>query len=118
MALSVAELLPKLNRHREALDEITRLLADGSGRERAPELHFLRANIYREVLEDYAGAERDYAAVEAARAPAIGDATFFRGVCLQALGRADDARAAFQRYLAARGRYSDEARRRLGRLDR
>jgi hypothetical protein len=118
VALSVAELLPKLNRHREALDEITRLLDDGSGRERAPELHFLRANIYREVLEDYARAERDYAAVEAARAPAVGDATFFRGVCLQALGRSDDARAVFLRYLATHGRYSEEARRRLGRLAR
>jgi hypothetical protein len=119
--LSIVELLPKLNRHREAIDEIGRLLAQGGGLERgvdsAAELHVLRGNIYREVLEDFARAERDYADAEEARAPVVGDATFFRGVCLQALGRADDARGVFNRYLAAgRGRFADEARRRLERL--
>jgi hypothetical protein len=119
--LSIVELLPKLNRHREAIDEVARLLAQGGGIERgvdsAAELHVLRGNIYREVLEDFARAERDYAAAEEARAPFVGDATFFRGVCLQALGRADDARATFNRYLAAgRARFADEARRRLQRL--
>lgn len=117
--LSIVELLPKVNRHREALDEIGRLLARQGGDERAPELRFLRGNIYREVLEDFTSAERDYAAVEAARAPLVGDASFFRGVCLQSLGRADEARAAFERYLVGgAGRYQDEARRRLGLLAR
>jgi hypothetical protein len=120
--LSIVELLPKLNRHREAIDEIGRLLAQGGGLERgvdsAAELHVLRGNIYREVLEDFARAERDYADAEEARAPVVGDATFLRGVCLQALGRADDARGTFNRYLAAgRMRFADEARRRLERLD-
>lgn len=119
--LSIVELLPKLNRHREAIAEIGRLLGDGErpshGVERAAELHVLRGNIYREVLEDFARAERDYAAAEAERAPAVGDATFLRGVCLQALGRADEARAAFQGYLGAgTPRFADEARRRLQRL--
>jgi FecR protein len=124
--LSIVELLPKVNRHREALDEIGRLLAEeGRGEERAAELHVLRGNIYREVLEDFSRAEQDYAAAEEARAPSVGDATFFRGVCLQALGRTDSAREAFDRYLAASGtgagghmgRFSDEARRRLLRLE-
>jgi hypothetical protein len=115
--LSIVELLPKLNRHGEAIDEIGRLLAEGHGEERAAELHVLRGNIYREVLEDFVRAERDYAAAESSRAPVVGDATFLRGVCLQALGRAELARATFERYIAARGRFSDEARRRLERLN-
>jgi ferric-dicitrate binding protein FerR (iron transport regulator) len=117
--LSIIELLPKLNRHREAVEEIGRMLAGDGGRERAAELLFLRGNIYREVLEDFARAERDYAGVEAVRAPEVGDATFFRGVCLQAVGRADEARAAFERYLAAGpARFTEEATRRLRRLAR
>jgi tetratricopeptide (TPR) repeat protein len=117
--LSIVELLPKVNRHREALDEIGRLLAEGRGEERAAELHVLRGNIYREVLEDFARAEQDYAAAETSRAPSVGDATFFRGVCLQAQGRADEARATFERYLAAHAaRFAEEAQRRLLRLDR
>jgi tetratricopeptide (TPR) repeat protein len=112
--LSIVELLPKLGRHREALDEIGRLLTRAGGQERAAELYLLRGNIFREVLEDFAGAERDYAAAEAALAPEAGEATFFRGVCLQALGRAAEARAAFERYLGAGpGRFGEEARRRL-----
>jgi hypothetical protein len=117
--LSIVELLANLNRHNEAIEEIGRLLADGHGVERTAELRVMRGNIYREVLEDYGHAERDYAAAEEARAPAVGDATFFRGVCLQALGRTAEARATFQRYLAAGvPRFADEAGRRLQRLGR
>jgi hypothetical protein len=116
--LSIVELLPKLNRHGEALEEIGRLLAEGHGEERAAELHMLRGNVYREVLEDFVRAERDYAAAEDARAPVVGEATFLRGVCLQALGHTPLARAAFERYLASGAhRYADEAKRRLDRLN-
>jgi hypothetical protein len=49
----------------------------------------------------------------------VDEATFFRGACLQSLGRADEARAALERYLAAGRRpFSDEARRRLDHLAR
>jgi tetratricopeptide (TPR) repeat protein len=117
--LSFVELLADLNRHNEAIEEIGRLLADGHGVERTAELRVMRGNIYREVLEDYGHAERDYAAAEEARAPAVGDATFFRGICLQALGRTAEARAAYERYLAAgAARFADEADRRLQRLGR
>jgi hypothetical protein len=117
--LSIVELLANLNRHNEAIEEIGRLLADGHGVERAAELRVMRGNIYREVLEDFGLAERDYAAAEEARTPTVGDATFFRGVCLQALGRSAEARATFERYLAAGAtRFADEARRRLQRLGR
>lgn len=116
--LSIVELLPKLNRHGEALEEIGRLLAEGHGEERAAELHVLRGNVYREVLEDFVRAERDYAAAEDERAPVVGEATFLRGVCLQALGHTPLARAAFERYLASGAhRYADEAKRRLNRLN-
>ncbi|HVU52386.1 MAG TPA: FecR domain-containing protein [Polyangia bacterium] len=117
--LSIVELLADLNRHNEAIEEIGRLLADGHGVERNAELWEMRGDIYREVLEDYGHAERDYAAAEQARAPVVGDATFFRGVCLQALGRNAEARATFGRYLAAgTARFADEAGRRLRRLGR
>jgi TolA-binding protein len=117
--LSIVELLPKLNRHREALDEVGRLLAAGPGRERAAELRVLRGNIYREVLEDFSRAERDYAAAEEALRPLVGDATFFRGICLQALGKSDLARETYARYLAATpGRYREDAQRRLEILKR
>jgi hypothetical protein len=116
--LSIVELLPKLNRHGEALEEIGRLLAEGHGEERAAELHVLRGNVYREVLEDFVRAERDYAAAEDERAPIVGEATFLRGVCLQALGQTPQARVAFERYLASGShRYADEAKRRLNRLN-
>ena len=116
--LSIVELLPDLNRHNEAIEEIGRLLAEGHDLERTAELRVMRGDIYREVLEDFGHAERDYAAAEEARAPTVGDATFLRGVCLQALGRTAEARATFERYLAAAGaeRFADEARRRLQRL--
>jgi hypothetical protein len=117
--LSIVELLANLNRHNEAIEEIGRLLAEGRGVEQTAELRVMRGNIYREVLEDYGHAERDYAAAEEARAPAVGDATFFRGVCLQALGRTAEARDTFQRYLAPGApRFADEATRRLQRLRR
>jgi hypothetical protein len=117
--LAIVELLANLNRHNEAIEEIGRLLADGHGVERTAELRVMRGNIYREVLEDYGHAERDYAAAEAARAPNVGDATFFRGVCLQALGRTAEARATYQRYLdGGAARFAEEAGRRLQRLGR
>jgi hypothetical protein len=117
--VSIVELLANLNRHNEAIEEIGRLLADGHGSERNADLRVMRGNIYREVYEDFGHAERDYEAAEEARAPAVGDATFFRGVCLQALGRTAEARAAFQRYLAAGARrFADEAGRRLQRIGR
>lgn len=116
--LSIVELLPKVNRHGEAIAEIGRLLNEGHGEDRAAELHMLRGNIYREVLEDFVRAERDYAEAEHERAPAVGDATFLRGVCLQALGRTPMARTAFERYLESGSRrYADEAKRRLDRLN-
>jgi hypothetical protein len=116
--LSIVELLPKVNRHGEAIEEIGRLLTEGHGEDRGAELHMLRGNIYREVLEDFVRAERDYAEAEHERAPLVGDATFLRGVCLQALGRTALARAAFERYLdSGSRRYADEAKRRLDRLN-
>jgi hypothetical protein len=119
--LSIVKLLADLNRHNEAIEEVGRLLADGRRHdvERTADLRVLRGNIYRQVLEDYGHAERDYAAAEEARAPAVSDATFFRGVCLQALGRTEEARATFEHYLGAGDvRFADEAGKRLQRLGR
>jgi FecR protein len=118
--LSIIDLLAKLNRHHDALAEIGRVLREDPGRARAAELLLRRANIYRGVLGDCGRAEHDYAVVEQLRAPAVDDASFFRGACLQSLGRADEARVELRRYLDAADprAFGDEARRRLDRLAR
>jgi hypothetical protein len=127
-ALSIAELLPRLGRYQEALEQTTALLGDGPGDERLGELQLLRGHILREGFHDCAGAERAYtAAIDAAAettatarsARAADPATFWRAVCLQSLGRRDEARAAFGLYLARPGAaFSAQARARLDALDR
>ena len=109
--LSIAELLPKLGRYREALDETAAVLRAHPDGVRAGEMHLFRGQIFREGLRDCAAAVREYDAATAtggaddpgragAGARTQDAATFWRGVCLESLGRGGDARAAFQRYLA------------------
>ena len=121
--LSIAEILPRLGRYREALDETARLLAAEPRDTRAAELDLLREHVLREGLRDFAGAERAYAAASEQAAMgragerAVDAALFWRGVCLESLGRAGEARAAYERYLArpraGGSREAAEARRRL-----
>ncbi len=121
VALSIAELLPKLGRYREALDEATSLLAANPHGERLGELQLLRGHVLREGFHDCAGAERAYAAATEAvgvGARAADPAEFWRAVCLETLGRAPEARVAYQRYLARPGAsLTAQARRRLAALD-
>jgi hypothetical protein len=119
--LSLVELLPRLGRFREALDESGALLAREPRHERAAELHLLRGNILRESFRDYRRAEREYAAVrDAARAgdtsTIADDAAFFQAVCLEA-GSRHEAADAYRRYLArAAPGHAAAARQRLSAL--
>ena len=116
--LTLVELLPRLGRFREALDESEALLSRDPRHERAAELHLLRGNILRESFQDYGRAGREYAAVRdavgAGEASEIADdAAFFEAVCLEVVRR-DDAAAAYRRYLAGGARrHAAEARARL-----
>jgi hypothetical protein len=120
--LSIVQLLAATGRPREALEESAALLAQGSGAERAAELHLLRGNLYREALGDLAQAEREYrlASEPALTAPEadLDQALFLHAVTLEALGRHREAAEGYRRYLA-RGRpaRAQEARTRLERID-
>lgn len=112
--VSRVHLLARLGRHAELLAESARLLEAATGRERSAELHMLRANTFRAGLKDFGSAEREYAHVEQAGGKFAADAAFHRGECLEALGDANGAAAAYRRYLEGPDRpRSAEAQRRL-----
>jgi hypothetical protein len=121
--LTLVELLPRLGRFREALDESAALLARDPQHERAAELRLLRGNILRESFNDYERAGLEYAAVRevvrTGESSAIADdAAFFEAVCLEVVRR-DDAADAYRRYLAGRApRHAAEARARLSAIVR
>jgi ferric-dicitrate binding protein FerR (iron transport regulator) len=111
--LSLVELLPKVGKYREALDESAAMLAGDLGRERASELRLLRGNVLRAGLDDCAAAEPEYAAAARADGERTSDpASFWRAVCLEQLDRPADARRAFEDYLARPhpGRAAEAAR--------
>jgi hypothetical protein len=115
--MSYLELLVQLGRNREALARSQALLAMPSGRERAAELHLLRGDVFRRSLKDLRAAEREYAEAEQLAGSVEAEATYLRGVCLEALGQPVAAREAFQRYLSKPARpRAAEVQRRLERL--
>jgi tetratricopeptide (TPR) repeat protein len=115
--LSIAELLPALGRHREALSDIEALLKTPSNVERRGELLLLRGHVLRDGFHDWPGAERAYAgAVETAgtKGRAADAGAFWRAVCLESMGRRDEAKRAYTSYLArTRPLHAAEAARRL-----
>jgi hypothetical protein len=115
--LSIIELLPRLDRHADALAESEQFLAAHPKAERSGEIHLLRGNIFREVLRDLDHAEREYALGAGARGRAGDDSRFMHAVCLEALGRVEQARKAYEAYLLESGpMHAQEARKRLERL--
>jgi len=115
--LSIIELLPRLDRHADALAESEQFLAAHPKAERSGEIHLLRGNIFREVLRDLDHAEREYALGAGARGPVGDDNRFMHAVCLEALGRVDQARKAYEAYLLESGAvHAQEAKKRLERL--
>lgn len=111
------ELLVQLGRAEEALATSRALLATAAGRRRAAELHVLRGHVLRQKVGDCAAAVEEYARAEAARGAGAAGGTYWRGVCLERLGDARGAIAAYQQYLMVGGRpESERARERLTRL--
>jgi hypothetical protein len=115
--LSIIELLPRLDRHADALAESAHFLTAHPKAERRGELHLLRGNIFREVLRDLDHAEREYARGAEAGGRVGDDSRFMHAVCLEALGRVDEARRAYEAYLLRTGAtHAQEAKTRLERL--
>jgi FecR protein len=115
--LSIIELLPRLDRHADALAESAHFLSAHPKAERSGELHLLRGNIFREVLRDLDHAEREYALGAGARGRVGDDSQFMHAVCLEALGREEQARKAYEAYLLRTGAtHAQEAKTRLERL--
>jgi hypothetical protein len=115
--LSIIELLPRLDRHADALAESEQFLAVHPRAERRGEIRLLRGNIFREVLHDLDHAEREYALGAESGGRVGNDNRFLHAVCLEAMGRVDEARKAFETYLLqAGGAHAQEAKRRLERL--
>lgn len=113
--MSQLELLLQLGRSDEALKRSDELLSASASGERAPELRLLRGHILRKQSR-FAAAEREY---ELAEGPGGrgGESTYFRALCLEALGRTGEAAAMLTKYLTyPERRYAEDARRRLGRL--
>lgn len=118
-ALSLAELLPKVGRYREALVESAAVLGSRPTPDRADEIHLMRGDLLRGGLGDCRSALSEYAQVADVPRSSISDpAAFYGAVCLQALGDGAGARRAFERYLARPApRRAAEATRFLRQLD-
>ena len=115
--LSIIELLPRLDRHADALTESEQFLAAHPKAERRGEIHLLRGNIFREVLRDLDHAEREYARGAESGGRAGDDSRFLHAVCLEALGQVNEARSAYEAYLLrTKAAHAQEAQKRLERL--
>jgi tetratricopeptide (TPR) repeat protein len=115
--LSILELLPHLGRHADALAESGQFLANHPTAERRGEIQLLRGNILREVYHDFDRAEREYSLAAESRGQVGDDGRFLRAVCLESLGRIQEARQAYQAYLLRPGAtHAEEAKKRLERI--
>ena len=119
VSLSLAELLPKLGRYQEALDEAKAILRRRPAEARAAELHLLRGDVLRAGLGRCAAAEAEYLAAARAGDDRVADAASFgRADCLETTGRRAEARAAFALYLTRpHPAHAAEARRHLQPLE-
>jgi TolA-binding protein len=110
---SYVSLLVRVGRGAEALSESERLLQSSAGAERAYELRLLRGNLLRKS-GNLEAAQGEYAKAEQATG-ARADATYYNGVCLEGLGRKDEAVATYRRYLdrAPSGAHAADAKQRL-----
>jgi hypothetical protein len=112
--LSIIEILPRLGRHSDALAESERFLIAHPEAGRSGEIHLLRGNIFREALHDLNRAEHEYAQGAESGGRTGDDSRFLRAVCLEALGRTEEARKAYQAYvLHSDARHTQEAKKRL-----
>ena len=116
---AIIGLLPRLGRHAEALVETQSFLDAQPYAEDRAEIRLLRGDIYRAIFQDLMSAEREYNDGSGARGRTGDDSRFLRALCLEALGRMDEARVAYQEYLAQAGTaHTREAQRRMEQLSR
>ncbi|HYP89346.1 MAG TPA: hypothetical protein VEQ59_14365 [Polyangiaceae bacterium] len=114
--MSQLELLIQLGRSDDALNQSQELLSSSASGERAAELHLLRGHILRKAQSRFAAAAHEYELAEGAGARG-GDASYFRALCLEALGRGPEAASLLTQYLEQPQRpYAEDARRRLERI--
>ncbi|HEY3500565.1 MAG TPA: tetratricopeptide repeat protein [Polyangiaceae bacterium] len=104
-------------RFEEALQASERLLATPAGRTLARDIHFLRGVIYQDEQHDCAGAAIEFVALVGEPGARGDEAELRRARCLEELGRRDDAREAYEKYLKRPDpRGAAEARARLARF--
>lgn len=94
------------------LDPLERYLAQFPRGAHSEDAHLLVAAARRDRMNDCRGALPHFAAVANGGGPRATQALIGQARCLRALGRRDEAREAYLRYLevAPRGRFADEAR--------
>jgi len=116
---AIIGLLPRLGRHSEALVETQSLLDAQPDAEDRAEMRLLRGDIYRAIFQDAMSADREYEEGAGAHGRIGDDSRFLHALCLEALGRVDEARLAYRDYLAQPGSaHTGEAKRRMERLVR
>lgn len=100
-----------------ALSESEALLATPAGRALSSEIHLLRGRLYEASANDCVRANSEYVAVLGEPSRFGDEAEFRRANCLEKLGRADEARSAYERYLSrAVPEQAQSARQRLREL--
>jgi tetratricopeptide (TPR) repeat protein len=114
---AVIEILPRLGRHAEALVETQSFLDAHPDAEDRAELRLMRGDIFRAIFQDMLSAEREYDEGADADGRTGDDSRFLRALCLESLGRVDEARLAYRDYLAQAGTaHAREAQRHMKRL--
>jgi len=114
---AIIELLPRLGRHAEALAETQMFLDDHPDAESRAEIRLVRGDIYRAIFRDATSAEREYDGGADAQGRTGDDSRFLRALCLEALGRMEEALVAYQEYLAQAGSaHAREAKRHMDQL--
>jgi tetratricopeptide (TPR) repeat protein len=91
--------LARAGRVDDALSESERLLGGPLGRALSADLHALRGRLFQDQKQDCARAIQEFVALLGVPGPRGEEAEFRRATCLEALGRAADAKAAYQQYL-------------------
>ena len=114
---AVIEILPRLGRHAEALVETQSFLDAHPDAEDRAELRLMRGDIFRAIFQDMLSAEREYDEGAEADGRTGDDSRFLRALCLESLGRVNEARLAYRDYLAQAGTaHAREAQRHMKRL--
>lgn len=94
-----ARLLANQGRPSDALAVTDRLLADPSHRLALPQIHSLRGQLFQDALNDCSHAVTEFTALVGVPGEIGDDGELRRATCLENMGRREEAREAFERYL-------------------